>query len=177
VADNDDDDVDLINLNDPDDHQDSDTDQDFPWGEPFVLHVVPALIEIGAMTLLAETRTRPQRDCLLQCKLIQTTFLWHPLNLCPMSVAQPLLRVGEGYPHRIPQFGEGLRARIPDIHTCFLRATQNPLCPATYPIWTARLPAWMTKVTIELSQTVATDTDVSSIFNCSMMIRNLRHCA
>jgi len=46
-----------------------------------------------------------------------------------MSVILPLLTSGEGYPHRIPRFGEGLRARIPQIYVFYLHAVQNRLYP------------------------------------------------
>jgi len=124
----DDNDVDLINLHDSDD-QDSDTDQDFPWGRLFVLLVVLALVVIGVMLLSAETRIRPQQDCLPQHQLVQMKFLWHQRYRCPMSVILPLLTSGDDYPHRIPRFGEGLQARIPQIYMYFPHAVQNRLYP------------------------------------------------
>ena len=95
TADGDDDDIDLVNLHDPED-QDSDADQDFPQGRLHVLLVVLAHVAIGAMLLSAETRIRPQPDCLPQHQLVQTKFLWHPRCRCQTSVMLPLLTSGEG---------------------------------------------------------------------------------
>jgi len=46
-----------------------------------------------------------------------------------MSVMLPLPTSGEGYPHQIPRFGEGSRARIPRIYVSFLHAVQSRLYP------------------------------------------------
>jgi len=63
-----------------------------------------------------------------------------------MLVILPLLTSGEGHPHRIPRFGEGLRARIPRIYVFYLRTVQNRLYPRVMsPTWTVKLRAQIVK--------------------------------
>ena len=114
-----------------------------------MLLVVQALVAIGVTTLRPETKTRPSRDCLPQHQLVPTTALWRLRHRRPMSVVLALLTSGEGYPHRIPRFGEGLRARIPRIYVFYLRTVQNRLYPRMiHPTWTVKHPVRMTTATM-----------------------------